>query len=84
MIGSPFLYISCLRTSSDGSGSKIFDPCWVRSIFCGSAIYGLGLNLEIFPQIFQFFSNGQKISLSRVEKYLGQRQVSLLFTVGKK
>jgi len=28
---------------SDGSGSKIFDLGWV-----GSAIYGLGLNLEIF------------------------------------
>jgi len=33
-----------LDYSSDGSGSKIFDPGQV-----GSAIYGLGLNLENFP-----------------------------------
>jgi len=42
------------KEASDGSGSKIFDPSRVRSIFCGSgwvrsAIYGLGLNLENFP-----------------------------------
>jgi len=40
--------------SSDGSGSKIYDPGRVGSIFCGlgrvgSAIYGMGLNLENFP-----------------------------------
>jgi len=40
--------------ASDGSGSKIFDPGWVGSIFCGSGrvgsdIYGLGLNFENFP-----------------------------------
>jgi len=40
--------------SSDGSGSKIFDPGQVESIFCGLGqvgltIYGLGLNLENFP-----------------------------------
>jgi len=44
--------------NSDGSGSKLFDPGQVRSIFCGSGqvglggvesvIYGLGLNFEIF------------------------------------
>jgi len=43
-----------LVLSSDGSGSKMFDPGQVGSIFCGSdrvesAIYGLGLILEIFP-----------------------------------
>jgi len=30
--------------SSDGSGSKFFDPGWV-----GSANYGLGLNYKNFP-----------------------------------
>jgi len=39
---------------SDGSGSKIFDPgrvnfLWLGSGWVGSAIYGLGLNLENFP-----------------------------------
>jgi len=40
--------------NSDGSVSKFFDPGQIGSIFCGlgrvgSAIYGLGLNLKIFP-----------------------------------
>jgi len=60
----------------------MFDPGQVGSIFCGSsqvgsAIYGLGLNLENFPykcQIFQFFSfrvkknlfgSGQKVPGSK-------------------
>jgi len=50
--------------SSDGSGSKNFDPGRV-----GSAIYGLGLNLENFPlklQIFQFFSLRIKKNLFRL------------------
>jgi len=39
---------------SDGSGSKIFDPGRVGSIFCGSGrvgsdIHGFGLNFENFP-----------------------------------
>jgi len=39
---------------SDESGSHIFNPGQVGSIFCGSdrvgsAIYGLGLNMENFP-----------------------------------
>jgi len=39
------MYIEMHRyVSSDGSGSNIFDPGQV-----GSAIYGLGLNLENFP-----------------------------------
>jgi len=56
---------------SDGSRSKFFNPGGVRSIFCGlgqvgSAIYGLGLNLENFSQkcqIFNFFPFGSKKSL---------------------
>jgi len=55
--------------SSDGSGSKFFDPGRV-----GSAIYGLGLNLENFPkkcQIFQFFSLWvKKISSGGSASYL--------------
>jgi len=63
-------------SSSDGSGTKIFDPGRV-----GSAIYGLGLNLENF----NFFPFGsKKISLGRVRKYPGRRRVSLLFTAGQK
>jgi len=34
---------------SDGSGSKLFDPGRVNYLWLGSAIYGLGLNLENFP-----------------------------------
>jgi len=54
----------------------------------GSAIYGLGLNLENFPkkhQIFQFFTlRVKKISSGRVRKYPGRRRVDLLFTAGQK
>jgi len=62
----------------------------VGSIFCGSgrvgsAICGLGLNLENFPQkrqIFQFLPFGsKKISSGRVRKYPSTR-VGLLFTAG--
>jgi len=57
---------------SDGSGSKIFDPGQVGSIFCGSgrvgsAIHGLGLNFGKFPlkmsKKFNFFTLGQEKSL---------------------
>jgi len=52
----------------------------------GSAIYGLGLNLEISPKKPQFFypTGPKKISWSWVKKYPGQRQVGLLFTAGQK
>jgi len=65
---------------SDGSGSKIFDAGRVGSNFCclgqvGSAIFGLGMDLENFPQkcqIFQFFAlRLKKMSLGQVEKYPG-------------
>jgi len=67
---------------SDGSGSKNFDPGQVVSILCGSgrvgsAIYGLGLNLE------NFSFRSKKISLGWVRKYPGQRGVGLLFTAGQ-
>jgi len=41
---SPGLNISWATPGSDGSRSKFFDPGQV-----GSAIYGLGLDLENFP-----------------------------------
>jgi len=53
---SEIIYV---RKTSDGSGSKFFDPGQVGSIFyvsgqvgsvrVRSAIYGLGLNLENVP-----------------------------------
>jgi len=70
-----------------GPGQKFFVPGRVRSIFCGSgqvgsAIYGLGLNSENFPQKMSnfsiFFPSGW------VKKYPGQRLVGLLFTAGQK
>jgi len=86
------LNISLLVLSSDGSGSKNFDPRWVNFLWLwsgrvwsglvGSAIYGLGLNLENFPrkcQIFQFFSLqveknlfglGQKVPGSKAGQHL--------------
>jgi len=74
-----------------GSGLKTLT--WVRSgqFFAarvGSAIFGLGLGLENFPQksqIFKFFSpRVKKIALGWVKKYPGQSQVSLLFTGDQK
>jgi len=75
-----------LLTNSDGSGSKIFDPGQIGSIFSssiqvGSAIYGLGLDLENFHckcQNFQFFSLLLKKSLR-----VGSKAVGLLFTAGQ-
>jgi len=68
-------------STSDGSGSKFLTRV-------GSAIYGLGLNLENFPKnvnFFNFFCFGsKKISSGRVGKYPGQRRVGLLFTAGQK
>jgi len=69
-----------LLSNSDGSRSKFVDPGRV-----GSAIYGLGLDLENFPQKMSNFSIGwKKISSGRVKKYQGQWRVSLLFTVDQK
>jgi len=54
------------NSCSDGFGSENFDLGRV-----GSAIYGLGLNLEIFPkkcQIFQFFPFRSKKSVRVVSE----------------
>jgi len=68
---------------SDGSGSKFFDPDRVGSIFCGLGWVGSGQPLIVWVwiwKIFHFFSlRVKKISLGRVEKYPGQRRVSILF-----
>jgi len=55
----------------------------------GSAIFGLGLSLEIFPLKIPNFtvfspSGQQKIASVRAKKYPGQRWVGLLFTEGQK
>jgi len=59
---------------------------WPGSGQVRSAIFGLGLNLEISQsQIFQFFTLWvKKISSGRVRKYPGWRRVGLLFTTGQK
>jgi len=76
-----------------GLGQNFFTRFRPGQFFCGSgwvgsAIYGLGLNLENFPyecQIFQFFPfRSKRISLGWVKKYPGQRQVSLLFAASQK
>jgi len=73
--------LTWITLHSDGSGSKFFDPGWVSHLWIG---FGFGkFNLKI-PN-FQFFPlRVKKISLGWVKKYLGQRQVSLLFTAGQK
>jgi len=66
--------VSCYYPqASDGSGSKIFDPGWIGSIFCGSGWVGWGQTfivwvwiLKISPKnvkFFNFFPSGQKKSL---------------------
>jgi len=47
---------------SDGFGSKIFDPGWVGSIFCGSCQFGLGQQLMVWVWI-------SKISLKNVKLF---------------
>jgi len=52
-LAPPYSSHNPCHQTSDESGSKLFDPGWVRSIFCGlgwvgSAIYGLSLSLENF------------------------------------
>jgi len=51
--GVPFFLTGfCDVLTSDGSGSKMFDPVRVRSNFfarVGSAIFSLGMDLENFP-----------------------------------
>jgi len=36
-------------STSDGSGSNIFDPGRVKFLLVGSSIFGLGMDLENFP-----------------------------------
>jgi len=67
---------------SDGSGSKIFDPCRVGSIFCGSGRVWFGFEFWKFPlkisnfSIFfpsgkkNLFGSGQKVSWSKPSRPL--------------
>jgi len=89
--GPSLILIKLLPNNSDGFGSKIFDPGQVRSIFCGSGwvshlLFGSGFGKfpPRNPKFFNFSLRVKKISLGRVKKCPGQRQVSLLFTLGQK
>jgi len=66
----------------DGFGSKILDP----GLGQPSLVWGWVWKISpINPKFFNFFPlRIKKISLGRVKKYLGQRQVGLLFTAGQK
>jgi len=85
-------YKSTIVYTSDGSRSKIFNPGWVGSIFCGLAWVGSGQSFmgsvgiwKISPKNVNFFPFGsKKISSGQVRKYPGQRQVCLLLTAGQK
>jgi len=63
--------------TSDGPGSKFFDPGWV-----GSAIFGIGLRFRKFPPKLSNFSIFSPSG--RVKKYPSQRWVGLSFTAGQK
>jgi len=91
MITHQYLLSLFTAPDSDGTWSKFltrvgsckFFVAWVSHLW-----FGFGLGLEKFPlkfQKLQFFSlQIKKISSGRVKKYLGQRQVGLLFTAGQK
>jgi len=79
--GSVFFNLKKCPSTSDGSGSKIFDPSWVGSIFSGSGWVShswFGLEFGKFPlktsNFSIFFPSGQKKLL----------RVGLLFTAGQK
>jgi len=81
-----FLFI----ITSDESGSKIFDPGQVGSIFCGSgrvSHFWFRFEFGKFPlktSNFSIFSLWvKKISSGCIREYPGQRWVSLLFTTGQ-
>jgi len=74
--------------TSDGSGSKNFDPGRVQSIFFVARVR-FGFEFQKFPlknvKFFNFFPFvSKKIASGRVGKYPGRSQVSLLFTAGQK
>jgi len=68
--------------SSDGSGSKFFDPGQI-----GSGQPFMVWGWKIFPKNVEFLNFSlrvKQISFGGVKKCLGQRQVGLLFTAGQK
>jgi len=85
----------CLWTS-DGSWSKLFDPGWVGSIFCGSGWVGSGQPFlvwvwiwKMFPKNVKFYNfftfRSKKISSGRVKKYpVKGRSASYLLRVKSK
>jgi len=86
---------SMLVQTSDGSRSKNFDPGQVESNFCCSGRVRLGQPSlvwewiwKISPKNVKFFKflpfGSKKLSSGRVEEYLGQSWVGLLFTAGQK
>jgi len=73
--------------SSDGSGSKIFDPRWINFLCLGLGqpfMVWVGI-WKISPKNINFFIffpfRVKKMPSGRVKKYLGQRLVGLLFTI---
>jgi len=70
--------------TSDGPGSEIFDPVWVRSIFV--ARVGLGQPSLVWFWVRKISPKRNKFSIFslQVKKYPSQRQISLLFTVDQK
>jgi len=59
-------FILCLVTiviSSDGSGSKYFDPGRVGSIFCGSGRVGLGQPFMVWVWIWKISPKNVKFSI---------------------
>jgi len=86
------LNISLLVLSSDGSGSKNFDPRWVNFLWLWSGRVWSGQPFmvwvwiwKISPENVKFFNffpfRSKKISLGWVRKYPGQRRVSILLRV---
>jgi len=61
------------------SGLKFFDPGWG---WAGSAVFGLGMDMEISPKNVKFFNfllfGLKKMSSGRVKKYPGQSRAGLL------
>jgi len=81
-IGTPGRWVM----TSDGSGSKIFDPGRIGSIFCGSGQVShswFGLEFGKFCLKTSNFGS-KKIASGQVGKFPGQSRVGLLFTAGQK
>jgi len=59
--------------TSDGSGSKFFDPCQVGSIFCGSGWVGTGQPFMVWIRIWKI--SAQNIKFFNILPY-GSKNIS--------